>query len=533
VVKLLLNRTKNQIANHPYISFGLGLFFLCLFYGYAGFLRYGAYSVHLWRQADCLSMAYHYYAFDYNFFHPSVLWIGDNTVGYVASELPIIYWLVASIWKVIGHNHWVFRGITMLIFGTGLIYLFKTAFHFFKSFFWASFTTFLFFTSTTLVYYAAGFLPNTSALGIALIGLHFFYHFVLKNEQRFLWVSVSLFLIAGLLKLTALFGLAAVSGAYFIYLIKERKGIKEILPLCVPYLLGASIIISWVLWTKSYNSKHFTSFIFLQDILPFWELPPDQYPEIFEKFMFHIFPFTYHYSVWMIILIGFGFALIKFNYSNKFLLATIVFMLIGISIFIALWFKVFDVHDYYLINLLVIVPAICFLVLDLIKRRYPFIWNSMVIKMIAALWLGLLMIEASWYTRVRFDSKNDWLVNRISIDLEYKEYCDWILFDYEQRLEALTEMDEELKVMGVDKEDYVMSIPDGTINWSLYALKRRGFTDYGYIMPDGSRDMQNCLERNGKFLIVNDSTLLHEEWIKPFTNKPVGIYRNVKVFKLD
>jgi hypothetical protein len=68
-------------------------------------------SVHQWRQAACLSLADNYYEGNWNLFEPSMhIQFSDNgTSGKSAGEFPLLYYIVAILWKIFGKHEFIFR----------------------------------------------------------------------------------------------------------------------------------------------------------------------------------------------------------------------------------------------------------------------------------------------------------------------------------------------------------------------------------------------------------------------------------------
>jgi len=145
-------------------------------------------SIHYWRQADCASIALNYYQGGMDFFHPQVhnLTSDNFTTGYAStSEMPILYYSVAVLYHLFGYREFLFRLLNLLIFLTGLFYLYKLFYNLLKQQFWAMVLPILIFTSPVLVYYANNFLSNSAALGVVFIAwYHFMEFYRSKNTVR-------------------------------------------------------------------------------------------------------------------------------------------------------------------------------------------------------------------------------------------------------------------------------------------------------------------------------------------------------------
>ncbi|MCF8379736.1 MAG: glycosyltransferase family 39 protein [Bacteroidales bacterium] len=158
------------------------LFATAYIYDYHNILFKPSQSIHQWRQTDGISISRNYFLEGMDFFKPQThnLTSDNGTTAFSAtSETPILNYFIAILYKIFGYHEFFFRLINMIVYFTGLFYLFKALSLFFKDRFWPVFISFLAFTSPVLVYYANNFLPNTTALSFAFIALYFFSKFYL------------------------------------------------------------------------------------------------------------------------------------------------------------------------------------------------------------------------------------------------------------------------------------------------------------------------------------------------------------------
>src|SRR5437764_5178236 len=119
-------------------------------------------------------MALEYYAEGNCFWQPSVHNLAGEGTGKAAGEFPVLYFLVAQLWKIFGYHEYIFRLTNILILFLALFFLFRIVENILKDSFWAIATALLLFTSPLLVYYTNNFLPNVAALSLSIIGLCFF-----------------------------------------------------------------------------------------------------------------------------------------------------------------------------------------------------------------------------------------------------------------------------------------------------------------------------------------------------------------------
>jgi hypothetical protein len=202
--------------------------------------------------------------------------------------------------------------------------------------------------------------------------------------------------------------------------------------------------------------------------------------------------------------------LVTWRKRSLFLNYLLVMVPFGSVVYALMWFQAFDRHDYYYIDFYPSFVLVWFLFFNTVK-------------------------DYKWF--------NNWLVNIVLIGLLIynvmeteeklnKRYNGWMNDTYRNHLEALGELEPVFQEIGVMSDDKVISIPDKSINISLYLMNRRGFCNYnGHFDKPGK--YQERIDLGAKYLIVNDtSVLVKDELLQPFLEYPVTTYRNVKIFDL-
>ena len=79
---------------------------------------------------------------------------------------------------------------------------------------------------------------------------------------------------------------------------------------------------------------------------------------------------------------------------------------------------------------------------------------------------------------------------------------------------ALITIEPLFKKLGIGKDDKVISIPDPSINGTLYYMNRKGYTDFGSDFSNADGFYQR-IEDGAKYLIVNDTTSTFERLSRP------------------
>ncbi len=525
----MMGRTFSRLQIN--LIYGVLFLMIAWFYGTFETMDRGPYSRHQWRQADCLSITQHYYQDDLPFLEPEIHWRGVGQSGKTISEFPIIYYTVAKIWQVTGKHYWIYRGISFLIMAIGLFYLKKLAQRFLKDDFWAIFIPLLLFSSPILAYYSNNFMMNTNAFALALIGAYHFYRHRTEKSYKHLVYACLLFLFAGLLKITALllfFGI----GAIFLYeMLWKERSLKQRWKELLPYAATLVLILMWYSYAGSYNANNM-SMVFLQGLLPIWDMDLNDLHSHWKLLNSDLKPAYFNVPALSLLGIIFVGLIINFKQANRYLFALSILISIGIIGYILLFFQVFNVHEYYLTNLLIFIPLVSLLFLDFLKNQYETIFKSRTVKITASIALLFLIYSAAVQTAVKYDIGKQWAKNSFILDKSQVEYWEWYHWDYANTLKELETIEPVFEKAGVKLEDKVVSIPDGSINISLYLMNRNGYNDFGGSQYSGAQRIDMAKKWGAKYLVINSNDLLKEDYLQPYLLNKVGSTEHVSIFKL-
>jgi hypothetical protein len=511
-----------------------GLLFLIMAWSYGIFetMDRGPYSRHQWRQADCLSITQHYYQDNLPFLEPEIHWRGKGDTGKTISEFPIIYYSVAKIWQVTGKHFWIYRGISFLIMSIGLFYLKKLAQRVLQDDFWAIFIPLLLFSSPILAYYSNSFMMDSNALALAMIaGYHYYRHRTERSYKHLVYACI-LFLFAGLLKITALLVFLGL-GAIFLYeLLWQERSLKTRWKELLPYGATLLFIFLWYRYAGAYNAKNMAS-VFLQGLLPIWEMTLADIQSHWKLLHSDLKPAFFNVPALCLIGLLFTGMILKFKQTNRFFLALCILSCMGIGGFLLLFFQVFNVHEYYLTNLLVIIPLVSLLVLEFLKRNHTEIFTSRTVKIVAALALIFMTYSAAVQTVVKYDIGKKWARNSFILDKEDVAYWDWFHWNYGNTLKDLETIEPLLEKLGIGKKDKVVSIPDGSINISLYLMNRNGYNDFGYREFTPTQRIEAAKKWGAKYLIINNVEIMKEEaYLQPYLKNKLGGTKHVGIYQL-
>ena len=100
---------------------------------------------------------------------------------------------------------------------------------------------------------------------------------------------------------------------------------------------------------------------------------------------------------------------------------------------------------------------------------------------------------------------------------------------YVNHMKAVGELEPVLSALKIERDDKVISIPDHSINISLYLMSRRGYCNYNSVFEQEGV-FENRINKGAKYLLVNDTLLLDKKWVKHYLDYPLLTYKNVKIF---
>src|SRR5437868_8716714 len=168
-----------------------------------------------WRQSDVAAIARNFSENGYHFTRPQIDWAG-NEAGYVGTEFPILPFVAALFYKVLGVQEWIGRMQGVVFFAAALPFFFLLARRVFGAVV-AGWATFFYAFAPLSIVASRAFMPDIPSLSLALIGMYFFLRWI--EEERFRWVILSAVLVslALLIKLPM-----AIVGAPLLYLASRR-----------------------------------------------------------------------------------------------------------------------------------------------------------------------------------------------------------------------------------------------------------------------------------------------------------------------
>lgn len=522
-------KKPKAVASITFIILFTLLFF---FLGYNKLLSTGPVSIHAWRQSDSYAFALTYYNEGNKLLEPAVLYIGEDGHGKTVSEFPILYFLTAKIWKLTGVTPAVLKFINFFLLLIGLFHLFLLSRKILLDNFWAIFVSLFLFSSPILGYYGFNFIPNIPAFGLALTGLYYFFCYVTRGKTRDLILFTLLFILASLIKVTALIsllGAAFVALTYYISNLKVKKW--EFVKFVLSGILIFFCYWRWYVFAGSYNQQNIEG-IFNQSIIPVWVLDKAAIQQVIDKFYFNILPLYFNPFVLYALLLVLLLVLLVPRFGNPFAKRAAGIYFLGFIGFMMLFFQGLDVHDYFLTNTLIFIPTTVVAFLLALQKRFPTFIKSVKSKVTATLLLIFLINYGMIVTRSHYNPHGKLVTE--NIPLPSREIKSWNYNHYRMQVKEFPYqgMDKYLKEIGLDYNNKVISIGDRTPNLTLTLMGLRGFTEFYYIDNySETLRIQRMIELGATHIAVNKHDKPGDE-IKAFYGTKIGEYNGISIYNV-
>ncbi len=514
-----------------------GFMLITLLYNYTYVYRFGPIGPHMWRQSDCLSMAVNYYKENRPFLSPELHACSSSGPYITISEFPILNYTAAKLWSVFGYHPGWYRLIHHLFLLLGMFSLFRVSEGLLRHSWWGLLITLMFFSSPLLGFYGFSFIADVPALCLSLFGVYCLYKYHRFPKLRYLYLMIPVFTLAALLKVTALFLPLLISGVFALQQLKiigrkQQKIFKRPAYFFSAIAIVLLIVAFWYRYASQFNKEH-SAGLFLVGILPIWEVSGQEIVKIFRSFVHSLLP-EYFYRPGLLLMIFSAFWL--FINRKKAGTLTLTFILAAFAIvltYILLFFQVFNVHDYYLINMLplVLVLMLAFFLYLRANNRGAFL-NRKVFLVFSVL-LMLQLWNSAVRTRLKFSARNPAVKNSVFVDNSEYGWYDYLSWSNSDILGVCDEAGPWLRKKGIDRNVPVVCFPDGSINITLVKMDQKGYTDnaYGSLTNRGLR-LKAFTGYGAQYLILLDKSIANDSLVKPWTNYPVDSLRNLYLYDL-
>jgi hypothetical protein len=504
-----MNNLIQTLLKYRNYLFVLLLISLYLIQDYQTILFLRPQGIHFIRQTDGLSFVANYFNNGFNFFQPQVFNL-QSIDGKAACEFPVLYYFTALLYLIFGEHEFILRLLTLCIASAGFVYLFKLLYQLLQDFIYATAFSFLFISSTVLLYYTNNFLPDTSALGFTLVGWYFFFkYFTGNNRHKSLFTSFIFFSLASLLKVTYFINPVAAILSHFVYAIYKRRdkkvsGRNNILLLTV-FIVSLTIVLGWNLYVIYYNKFNHDSYFLIQS-RPLWNMDSNQIAEVW-KYMTDYWYSKYYYQSTFHIFVALVFAgTIFIKKSERMILIPSFILAAGSICYFMLFYAQFKEHDYYFIGF---IPAIIFLIINsfiALKNKFPEVVNHFIPKLLLLALCILSLNYAREKLIQRYKNTNDMYAN-IGMKLaDTRKYID---------------------SLGIPPTAKFVIVTDRTPNGGLYFINRRGWNVID-TSEAGLNAMRKYISQGAEYVLLTDKSTIYTGYI----GTKIGEHNGIMVYKL-
>lgn len=509
---------------------------LCFIFGYHKIYDSRPFSIHQWRQTDCASIAKNYFEENKNFLNPAIHWQGVEN-GKAVSEFPIINYSVALIWKVFGEKEVIYRILILCIYFTSILFLFYAIYIVGQSLLYSYFSIITVMSSPLLAYYSFNFLADVPALSFSIIAISLFIKFIYQKKHILFYLSVVFATLATLVKASSASVLLMIGLISALDILNLNIRLKfsfhlfktKIYPI-ITLTISAVVILLWYRYAFNYNGQN-SNGVFLMDTLPIWKM---------DDKVIEIARLLYNVQLNMFlnkgILLGFVIASIWLLINRKKIQSVfyILFLISAFSFvaFIILFYQVFNVHDYYLITSMIFPIVILLSYADYLKNIKLNI-NRKKISFIIIIVLFFNTLHTAAIVRLRNINKDNFCRYYPFISNEEKNFSDWFHYNYENTLKSLESITPYLRALGIQRNDYVVSIPDPSFNISLYLMDQKGFTETEQSLLQNENKLTEYKSKNAKYIILSDSNIIHLPAFSKIEMHKIGIYQNITIYKIN
>jgi hypothetical protein len=528
-------------ASHNWIRYlflMVCLFLLSWIYGYIDILPLRPVSIHQWRQADCLSLADNFYKGKGGLFQPSLhlLFSDQETSGKSAGEFPLLYYLVAILWKIFGKHEFIFRLVVMAFSFSGMIALYKLCYAMLKDYFWSLASVIFLFSSPIFAFYSNNFLVNVPAFSLMLIALWQFYLFWMREQNRRLWYCMALFVLVGLFKPSSLL---AYAGLCLIYLADISGQIRfkpagrvfsRPLQQLIPFLTVPLLVAAWYGYAVHYNRVHGGVYS-INSVETYWSKTPEQVQNAMrilrEFIVFQVLSIPSFIYLFFCICYLF----IRRRKVAHLWLLSIPVMLLGYLCFVLLFFYSLEYHDYYHIDFLIIPLLVNLAFLHYLRTREYQLFSSLLLKLLFTFLLIYNVLYCANNMRMRYsgtEGKHAYIRQLLSpnVDLAHWGYAKWA---YENGpYESVTPV---LRAHGINPDDAVICPEDPSYNITLYLMDQVGWTNAGSVLVD-SAAVVDRIRHGAKYMMLLDTANLKLPFLRHFGAHPFFAYQKLHVYDL-
>ncbi|MES2680405.1 MAG: glycosyltransferase family 39 protein [Bacteroidota bacterium] len=524
---------KNKwFLNGCLFSIVIILFFLNF---YAETLFYRPLSLHQWRQADCLSITKNYFEEGMHFFSPKIHSLRAPG-GKAVSEFPLLNYTVAGLWKIFGEHEFIYRILEYIIFLLSVFVLFNTLLRYFTRNLFIFFAMSVLLTSPLLVYYSFNFLSDVPALSLGIMSFCFTFRFYKTQSVAYFYFSLLFATLAVLLKASALFALASL----IFFSLADLLNLNSVLGInrlfnrkVLPFLFIVLSIVSiraWYAFALDYNT--FNNGFFLLTIMPIWDMKDAEIYDTLRLLFNNLFPAFLNRPMLTLFFLSIVYVFTNFKKLDVFLRYCLVLSMSFFILYLLIFFKVFDVHDYYLVNLFIFPVVVIFCLADILSKTAPLPGAYSKVAL-AILFILNAFYSAAFYRlrNIRDDKLCSWYPFISKDERQFFRYSIWY---YERTAKPLETILPNLRRLGIKRDDVFISVTDESPNISLYFMDQKGYAFSRDQFASDSLSLEKKMSLGAKYLMLTDTNLKRERPFAHVAGRLNSILRkdNLELFKL-
>jgi hypothetical protein len=318
---------------------------------------------------------------------------------------------------------------------------------------------------------------------------------------------------------------------YTIITQKNKKGWFYKWYSLLPYLFTLIGVFAWYRFAQSYNQKNISG-VFLTGLFPIWKLNSADINRIWISLKDDLSWNYFNVKALLSLFIFYAVVIFFIKRNHKLLISFTTLILLGIIGFLLLFYQAFDVHDYYLTNLLIFIPFPFMAFIVLIKRLKINRAITIFYKILVIFFLTLLVYETAIINRLKYRTNDPIIRSNFLVGKNFINKCSWYHWYYEKYFKSYETITPYLRSLGINRNDRVVSLSDMSFNITLYLMDQKGFAGWGYNDLTWVERMQ-LYERNQMKYMISDTSYLQQNNIGQYFKQKKGEYKNLVIYEIE
>lgn len=452
-------------------------------------------GMHVWRQTQTQSTINSFFEEDMNILNPRRNARGEGD-GIYRIEFPLMQWLVAATYKIVGNSVFITRGLMFIIGLITILGMYKFLLELFQNTLLAIIGAWTFNFSPSFYYYTINPLPDNLALCCSVWGIAMFFNWYRTRQLRSLYISGILLSVGALVKLPFILYFT-VPVTYFIIHLRQKSKDKKLM---INQLLAYIFIVLPLAWYISVISA-WKGNVVIKGMLNNQDTIRTTLDNLVHNLIVALPELLLNYGSLLFFLLGFYFLIRRKTYENpKFILLLVLSLVVLLYFFYELN-MIRKAHDYYLFPFYPLLFAlVSYGAYNLLKSNQK-IWGYLTI-------LLLVIIPITCYLRMQ----GAWNPDSPGFNKD--------LLIYKEDLRTAIP-DKSLVVAGNDQSNFIF----------LYYINKKG---WGYSDDKLTAEMLNeMIKRGAEYLYTDSRQIDHNPEIINMLEVLVLERNTIKIYKLN